>query len=68
MDIAKDLALTDLLCSEAFPTEHGEPRIAAGGPGYYITPLGTGPWPSADDLYAYETRPGAAIRREMGRR
>ncbi|MGW1750581.1 hypothetical protein ACWCRD_34215 [Streptomyces sp. NPDC002092] len=54
MDIAKDLALTDLLCTEDFPTADSGPRIAAGGPGYYITPLGTGPWPSADDLYAYE--------------
>ena len=54
MDIAKDLALTDLLCTEAFPAEHSRLRFGTGGPGYFIAPLGTGSWPSADDLYAYE--------------
>ncbi|QOV39887.1 hypothetical protein IM697_16710 [Streptomyces ferrugineus] len=54
MDLAKDLALTDLLCTEAFLPERGRTEFARGGPGYYITELGTGSWPSTDDLYAYE--------------
>ncbi|GHH12235.1 hypothetical protein [Streptomyces lanatus] len=54
MDVAKDLALTDLLCTEPFPTERDRTEFPLGGPGYYIAELGPGSWPSTDDLYAYE--------------
>ncbi|MFJ7071255.1 hypothetical protein [Streptomyces sp. NPDC098781] len=54
MDVAKDLALTDLLCTRDFPAEHGRTEFALGGPGYYMTELGPGSWPSRDDLYAHE--------------
>ncbi|MFH0517764.1 hypothetical protein ACHBTE_11355 [Streptomyces sp. M41] len=54
MDVAKDLALTDLLCTRDFPTERGRTDFATGGPGYFMVELGAGSWRSPDDLYAYE--------------
>ncbi|MER6183226.1 hypothetical protein [Streptomyces sp. NPDC001652] len=45
MDIAKDLALIDALCSRDFPAGHS---------GYHAAWLGPGDWPDASDCYAYE--------------
>jgi hypothetical protein len=55
MDIVKDLALVDRLCTREFPAEHGRTEEGMGGPGYFIAPLGPGEWPSPEDCYAYET-------------
>jgi len=46
MDIAKDLALIDLLCARPFPSEHER---------YHTAWLGPGDWPDVGDCYAYET-------------
>ncbi|MCT9076066.1 hypothetical protein [Streptomyces fulvoviolaceus] len=54
MDIAKDLALIDLLCARDFPAEHSGTDGAPAGPGYHSAWLGPGDWPDASDCYAYE--------------
>lgn len=54
MDIAKDLALVDLLCTRGFPAQRGRTDVGEGGPGYLMAPLGGSGRPGAEDLYAYE--------------
>lgn len=55
MDIAKDLALVDLLCFRAFPAEHGgRDGDGLAGPGYHVAWLGPGDGRDTDDCYAYE--------------
>jgi hypothetical protein len=41
MDIAKCLALIDLLCARRFPTAHGRTEHGESGPGYHIAALQT---------------------------
>ncbi|MFJ3234179.1 hypothetical protein [Streptomyces sp. NPDC086787] len=41
MDIAKCLALIDLLCAREFPARHGRTEHGESGPGYHIAALGT---------------------------
>ncbi|MEU1301718.1 hypothetical protein [Streptomyces shenzhenensis] len=41
MDIARHLALIDLLCTRGFPAEHGRTEHGASGPGYHIAELQT---------------------------
>ncbi|MFC8346999.1 hypothetical protein [Streptomyces sp. NPDC057280] len=55
MDIAKDLALIDLLCAQEFPSEHER---------YHTAWLGPGDWPDVGDCYAYE----AAIAERLTQR
>ncbi|MFF5498661.1 hypothetical protein [Streptomyces aquilus] len=45
MDIAKDLALIDMLCARAFPSAYER---------YHTAWLGPGDRPDASDCYAYE--------------
>ena len=67
MDIAKDLALIDLLCSREFPAEHGRSDIGMGGPGYHMVPLGPDNWESPDDCYAYEAAMAERFTTRWGR-
>lgn len=41
MDIARHLALIDLLCTRGFPAEHGRTEHGESGPGYHIAELQT---------------------------
>ncbi|MER6526495.1 hypothetical protein [Streptomyces sp. NPDC001508] len=41
MDIARHLALIDLLCARGFPAEHGRTEHGESGPGYHIAELQT---------------------------
>ncbi|MFI9757418.1 hypothetical protein ACIHFB_05685 [Streptomyces sp. NPDC051963] len=66
MDIAKDLALIDLLCTLDFPAEHGGTDVGRGGPGYHIARLGPDDWPGAEDCYAYETGIGERLTERWG--
>jgi len=57
MDIAKDLALIDLLCARAFPSEHER---------YHTAWLGPGDWPDVSDCYAYEAAVAERLTQRWG--
>ncbi|MEU6377306.1 hypothetical protein [Streptomyces sp. NPDC046909] len=57
MDIAKDLALIDLLCARDFPGEHER---------YHTAWLGPGHWPDVSDCYAYEVALVEGLTRRHG--